>query len=215
MSIISTALVVVMVALAILLVGVRVVGLTPYTVLSGSMVPAYPVGSLIYVREIDAADIEVGTPLTFHVSGGAMVATHRVHEIITENGEMLYITKGDANDNPDASLVGPAQIIGRVSFGIPHLGNIANYIQNPPGMYVAIAAGAILILLVFLPDLIAKKKKEGEGTDAPAADVQPALTAAEEENERLRAELERLRAEMAAPEAPADSADADTAPDAE
>ena len=54
-------------------------------------------------------------------------------------------------------------------FTIPYLGYVSNYIQNPPGMYVAIAAGAILILLVFLPDLFADdKKKKEEKKEEPA-----------------------------------------------
>ena len=91
MSMLSTLVVIVMVALAILLVGVRAVGLTPYTVLSGSMEPTYHVGSLIYVRAIDAQDIEVGTPLTFRATGGAMVATHRVNELVTIDGETTVL----------------------------------------------------------------------------------------------------------------------------
>ena len=58
-------------------------------------------------------------------------------------------------------------MVGTPVFTIPYLGYVANYIQNPPGMYVAISAGAILILLVFLPDLFgkeeeAKPKKKGK-----------------------------------------------------
>jgi signal peptidase len=45
-------------------------------------------------------------------------------------------------------------------FSIPYLGYVSNYIQNPPGMYVAIAAGAILIMLVFLPDIFSDDDKE-------------------------------------------------------
>jgi len=40
------------------------------------------------------------------------------------------------------------------------LGYVANYIQNPPGMYVAVAVGAFILMLSFLPDLFAKDDKE-------------------------------------------------------
>ena len=154
---ISTALVIVMVALAILLVGVRVVGLTPYTVLSGSMVPAYPVGSLIYVREIDAADIEVGTPLTFKVSGGAMVATHRVHEIVVIDGETQYITKGDANDMPDPP-VRYDSVIGTPVFSIPFLGYFSTWLQSGAGVIAGIALAAMLLLSLLLSELLPKEE---------------------------------------------------------
>lgn len=212
-SIFSTVVVVLMVLCAVFLMGSRLLGFNCYTVISGSMEPTYSVGDLLYVKKVDPADIKVGDPITFVLNEDLVVATHRVVEVDTEHNR--FYTKGDANEIPDSRPVLFQNVKGVPQFAIPKMGYVSDFVQNPPGMYISIVVGGVLILLVFLPDLIAKKKKEGEGTDAPAADAQPALTAAEEENERLRSELERLRSEMAAPEAPADSADADTAPDAE
>ena len=67
-GIITTLAVIAVVVLAILLVGVRVVGLTPYAVLSGSMEPTYHVGSLIYVRKVAPEDVQIGDPITFVVN---------------------------------------------------------------------------------------------------------------------------------------------------
>ncbi len=52
----------------------------------------------------------------------------------------------------------PSNIIGKVAFSLPYLGTITNYIQNPPGTYVAILVGAVLIFLVLLTDSKASKK---------------------------------------------------------
>ena len=153
LSAISTLLVITVVALAILLVGVRLVGLTPYTVLSGSMEPAYHVGSLIYVRPIDAQEIEVGTPLTFTVSDGSLVATHRVVEIIAENGETLYITKGDANDVTDPPLE-YSKVIGSPVFSIPYLGYFSTWLQSGAGVIAGIALAAMLLLTSLLTELL-------------------------------------------------------------
>ena len=71
----------IIVLLAVTLAGVRVLGLTPYAVLSGSMEPTYRVGSLIYVKKTDPADVQVGDPITFVVNEDLMVATHRVVDI--------------------------------------------------------------------------------------------------------------------------------------
>ena len=76
-NVITTVLVALVVVLAILLVGVRVVGLTPYVVLSGSMEPTYHTGSLIYVKKVDPFTIESGTPITFMMDEDT-IATHRV-----------------------------------------------------------------------------------------------------------------------------------------
>ena len=51
-------------------------------------------------------------------------------------------------------------LIGVPVFSIPYLGYLSNYIQNPPGMYVAIAAGAMLLLMMFLPELLGAWKKK-------------------------------------------------------
>ena len=162
---VTTVLVAVVVILAGLLVGVRLVGFQVFTVLSGSMEPTYHTGSLIYVKEVDYRDIEVGQVITFMLDEDT-VATHRVIEVVpdeTDASVLRYRTKGDANDAEDGSLVHYKNVIGTPVFTIPYLGYLANYIQNPPGMYLAISAGAILLLLVFLPDLIFEEEKKGEG----------------------------------------------------
>ena len=159
---ISGALVGIVVLLAIALVGVRLIGLQPYVVLSGSMEPTYHVGSLIYVKSVDYKELEVGDPITYMVSQDTVV-THRIIEVLVDEEDpntIRYFTQGDANSVADGTSVHYKNIIGKPVFSIPYLGYVSNYIQNPPGMYVAIAAGAILILLVFLPDIFADDEKE-------------------------------------------------------
>lgn len=158
----TTLLVVLVVLLVILLVGVRLVGLQPYVVLSGSMEPEYHVGSLIYVKDVDYTQLQAGDVITFMLNEKT-VATHRIVEVIpdeTEPGVVRYRTKGDANDVEDGSLIHFRNVIGSPVFTIPYLGYVANYVQNPPGMYIAISAGAILILLMFLPDLLGKDEEK-------------------------------------------------------
>ena len=140
-NIITNIIVVLAVILAVALVGVRLVGLQVFTVLSGSMEPTYHVGSLIYV------------------------ATHRITEVVPDEEEpdtLRYRTKGDANDAEDGKLVHYKNVIGSPVFTIPYLGYFADYIQNPPGTYVAISVGAVLLLLVFLPDLFSSDDKDKE-----------------------------------------------------
>ena len=159
---VSTILVVVVVLLAIALVGVRLINLHPYVVLSGSMEPEYHVGSLIYVQPVDYKTLQVGDDITYMVSEDTIV-THRIIEVLVDEEDpetIRYFTQGIANTIPDAVSVHYKNIIGKPVFSIPYLGYVSNYIQNPPGMYVAISAGAILILLVFLPDLFEDDKKK-------------------------------------------------------
>lgn len=183
-SVITTIVVILIVFLAIALVGVRVIGLTPYTVLSGSMEPTYHVGSLIYVKEVEPSEVEVGDPITFVVNEDLLVATHRVVEIdvqtsrqqtiVDENGEAMvdaegnpiyeevpldepayyFTTKGDANDAVDGSQVYYKNLLGVPVFTIPYLGYLSSWIQTKKGMIISINVALILLLLTFLPDLL-------------------------------------------------------------
>jgi len=166
-NIISTILVVIVVIFAILLVGVRLIGLTPYTVLSGSMEPVYHVGSLIYVKDVDPFELESGDVITYMLDETTL-STHRIVDVVPDEEDPSVIrfqTKGDANDAIDGSLVHYKNVVGTPVFTIPFLGYIANYVQNPPGKYIAIVFVVLLIMLMFIPDMLdedkpAKEKKE-------------------------------------------------------
>ena len=170
---ITTVLVILIVILAILLVGVRLAGFRVFTVLSGSMEPTYHVGSLIYVKDVDYRQLEAGDVITFMLDENT-VATHRIIQVVPDEDEpevLRYATQGDANDAPDGTLVHYKNVIGTPVFTIPKLGYVANYIQNPPGTYIAISGAAILLLLMFLPDLFSedepKKTAESAGEEEP------------------------------------------------
>lgn len=170
---ITTVVVTVVVIITVLLAGARLMGLQVFSVLSGSMEPTYHVGALIYVKQVDPYTITPGQAITFLMDEDT-VATHRVVGIVPDEADPSVIrfrTKGDANAAEDGSLVHYKNVIGTPVFTIPYLGYLASYIQNPPGTYVAISVGAVLLLLMFLPDLFSgedsaeapKKKKPGKG----------------------------------------------------
>ena len=165
LQIISTILVALVVLLAVALVGVRLAGIRTFTVLSGSMEPTYHVGSLIYVKKVDPTTIRPGQVITFMLDENT-VATHRVVEVVPDEDDpstLRFRTKGDANDAEDGSLVHYKNVIGTPVFTIPKLGYVANYIQHPPGLYVAISAGAVLLLLTFLPGLLSGGSDKEQG----------------------------------------------------
>ena len=162
MDIFTTLLVVAVVALAVLLVGMRFAGFKVFTVLSGSMEPTYHTGSIIYVKEVDHTTLQAGDVITFAISED-MVATHRIVGVVPDDEDpsvLRYRTKGDANDSEDGTLVHYKNIVGKPVFSIPYLGYIASYIQSPPGSYIAIVGAAFLLMLTFIPDLFAKDEEE-------------------------------------------------------
>lgn len=154
----TTVVVVLAVLLSIFLMGSRLVGLRVFNVISGSMEPTYSVGDLLYVKTVDPDSVKVGDPITFVLNEELVVATHRVVAIDKENRQ--FTTKGDANENADAAPVHFNNLVGVPVFAVPLLGYVSAYIQNPPGMYIAIGVGIALLAIVFLPDLLMKKAKE-------------------------------------------------------
>lgn len=155
---VTTTLVVLVVIFAVFLMGTRLMGYQVFNVVSGSMEPTYSVGDLLYVKEVDPDGIKVGDPITFVLNEDLVVATHRVIEIDAVNRH--FYTKGDANETADAAPVHFNNVVGVPQFSIPLLGYVSDYIQHPPGLYVAIALGVALLAVVFLPDLFKKKNKE-------------------------------------------------------
>ena len=180
LSLTSTILVILVVLLAILLVGTRLVGIKPYTVLSGSMEPTYHVGSLIYVKEVDINTLQEGDPLTYVIDGGTVV-THRItQKIVNEKDptDIRFKTKGDANNFEDGQAVRGENVLGKPLFSIPLLGYFTHFIQNPPGSYLAIGVCGVIVLLTFLPDLLDKIFEE-----APPAESKPEDEQESHENE--------------------------------
>lgn len=172
-NIFTTVLTVVFVLLAVALVGIRLFGLQVFSVLSGSMEPNYHVGSLIYVKEVDYHELKSGDVITFMLSED-LVATHRIVDVFPDQDDssvLRYQTKGDANEAADGTLVHYKNVIGTPVFTIPYLGYVADFIQKPPGTYAAIAIGAVLLALMFLPDLFREEepKKRGKYEKPPNA----------------------------------------------
>lgn len=153
---VSTVIVVLVVIAAVFLMGSRLMGLQVYNVISGSMEPTYSKGDLLYVKAVDPDSVRVGDPITFVLNENLTVATHRVISIDAE--KRTFTTKGDANESPDKSPVHFNNLIGVPQFSIPLLGYVSDYIQHPPGTYVAIGTVVVLLALAFLPDLVKKKE---------------------------------------------------------
>ncbi len=161
---VSTALVVLVVAVVMLLVGVRLFGIHPYTVLSGSMEPDYPVGSLVYVwSKADPLKLRVGQPVTFMVNETTVV-THVIVEVIPDDDDTTVVrfrTQGIANDDPDEGLVHSKNVIGKPLFCIPYLGYVAEYLQTPKGRLVSFGACAVLMLVMLILPVFERKQTEG------------------------------------------------------
>lgn len=147
---------------AVVLVGLRLAGFRTFTVMSGSMEPNYPVGAMLYVRPVDYQDLKVGDVISFVANDEKTVVTHRIAGIeIDQNDASVwrFKTKGDANTTEDSGLVHYKNVLGTPIITIPLIGYFAHNIQQPPGIYIALVAGTLLLAWTFLPATLEERRK--------------------------------------------------------
>ncbi|CAN5508613.1 hypothetical protein BH10ACT6_BH10ACT6_00490 [soil metagenome] len=144
----------------VLLLAVMVVALpmltksTPYTVLTSSMNPSYPAGTLVIVKPTGTQQIRIGDVITYQIkSNEPAVITHRVIQIVEPakaGDDVTFITKGDANSLPDPA-VKPVQVRGVVWYAVPFIGWINNVINGGTrNVLVPIMAGGLFLYAGFM-----------------------------------------------------------------
>lgn len=151
--------------------GGPLLGLTPYAVLSGSMEPELPVGSLIYVKHVDPTEVHVGDAITFRLESGTLV-THEVYEIDAAAHEFKThgIANVDAQRNisPDAAPVPWSSLVGSVVACVPLLGYVNVFVTRPPGVFMVIAGVAVVIGVSIVIELVgAGGHEKREAAHAP------------------------------------------------
>jgi signal peptidase len=114
--------------LAVCVVIPKAAGATPYTILTGSMQPTYPPGTLVVARPTPFDQIDIGDVVTYQLtSGRSEVVTHRVIGRTKDSeGRPALITQGDANNTPDEKLVIAKQVKGTLWYSAPKLGRVSN-----------------------------------------------------------------------------------------
>lgn len=157
-------------------------GWKPFIVLSGSMETEIYAGDVAVVKEEDTMNLKKGDIIAF--KSGDIIITHRIYDIIQEDGETKYITKGDNNNAEDNGYVLPEQIEGVYQFKISRLGNLAMFVQTPTGMLICLSIPFIILVLVQMIDSRRNQKyMEEKGNKQKSM---------EEEIARLKKENEEL-----------------------
>ena len=160
-------------------------GKFPMIVLTDSMYPVIESGDLIICNTANAEEIAEGDIISFYdpMGNGTSVVTHRVLEIVKEDGEISFRTKGDNNNAEDQVLVPAKSVIGVYRSRIPGAGHIAMFMQTTPGLILCVVCPVLLIVGF---DMLRRKKHDKEkkqDTDQLLAEL--------EELRRLKAEKEQ------------------------
>ena len=155
---ISLILQIALLGLAIVFVGAWVLGkqgiinpIFPFVVLSGSMEPAVPTGSVVFVSP-KPFGYAVGDIITFN-RGGKDYTTHRVSGLVDESGQIAYQTQGDANNAPDPQTVAKKDIKGAVILTVPYIGYAVSQTKTPYGFILLIIIPSTIIIYEELKSL--------------------------------------------------------------
>lgn len=145
-------------------------GSSTYTVLTRSMEPGLPPGTLLVVRPAAANSLHVGDVVTYQLhSGEAEVVTHRIVRVETSSGGTTrYITRGDANAVADAAPVRAQQVRGRVWYAVPAAGWLAVAKHSAVLQPWILGLGALLVLYGLF-SIVTWRRAARRGGSVPAA----------------------------------------------
>lgn len=136
--------------------GREVFGYVILKVQSGSMEPTLSAGDVILCDAYEGGDISVGDVVTFTAPRGAyagMLITHRVTEIVTEDGEEVgFRTKSDAADGTDTWTLTRDDIVGVYERKMPVVTSVSGFMGSAGGMMLVIGLPIILLVVVLLAD---------------------------------------------------------------
>ena len=213
-SIIKTALVWLLVLLAVSMMIFTVVSVTTfnrndrnlfgykmYIVNSDSMAKTdFHAGALILVKEVDPATLKVGDIITFMSQDTASfgeTVTHKIRKLTTDaEGHPGFITYGTTTDVDDETIVTYPYILGKYEKQIPGLGTFFNFLKTTPGYFVCIFTPFMLIILyegVKFFNLFRRYKKEQ--MEEMAAEKEK-IEAEKEANAKMLEELRALKAQL-------------------
>ena len=149
----------VVLAMCFFFLGPHLLGVNFFTIYSGSMTPAIPVGSVVVALPVYASEIEAGDIITFAaVAGEDKIITHRVCEVLTRDGVVLFRTAGDANGAPDGNAVPADNVIGRVWFHVPLLGYLSSFVRTKLGAILFICVPGSLIIALEVRNIVIELK---------------------------------------------------------
>lgn len=169
----------------------RLAGATPYTILTGSMSPSYPPGTLVVVKPVDAAELAVGDVVTAQLrSGRPEVVTHRISAVMYElDGGVVLETKGDANPSPDRDLRREEQLRGRVWYAVPYLGFVSTAFSGGERQWMVIAvAGGLGVYAVWMFASSWRDRRRGRLASSPEPDGHGERSRAGQGQPRTRSE---------------------------
>lgn len=146
---------------------VNIAGHSLFRVVTGSMEPTIPVGSLLITDEVELDEVQVGDIICFRAQQSAIfgrMMTHRVTDIYpAADGSLLFETKGDANLVSDGYLVSQDNFVGKVIWFTGEgniLSTIFSLFTNKLGFLACIVIPCLALATLILQDCVRNVRRE-------------------------------------------------------
>lgn len=120
---------------------------------TGSMSPTITAGSIAFVHEIPADEMEAGDIVTADRGENVLPVTHRVAAILDSDprsGEVTFEMKGDANAAKDPEPY-TADTVRKVLFSVPGIAPTIQQLRNPFALGGITIAASLLVVWAFWP----------------------------------------------------------------
>ena len=144
------ALIVVVLLAVVLSKGAPLVGRQSIVIGGSSMEPTIPLGSAIVVAAIEPSRLAVGEVVSMQVGPDHATYTHRIVAVVDRPDGRWIRTQGDANRDPDPTLVPASAVIGRVELTIPVVGYLLALLSLPVGVIFVLGLAATLLAVAWL-----------------------------------------------------------------
>lgn len=136
-----------------------VFGVKPFMVLSGSMEPEIHKGDIIFTKVVDPETLAIDDVIAFRDAANT-VTTHRIIDIVEDDGVEYFITKGDNNSTQDRNLVEKDDVEGIYIARIPSVGNIMQSLSQPTTVLILVLGITVIFIIGF--SISNKKQREME-----------------------------------------------------
>ena len=135
-----------------------ILGIRSFVILTGSMQPTLPVGSVVFTQNFDK--YQMGDIVAF--KSGDVTVTHRIIDFESKDNNILYKTQGDANTTPDSQLVSQEKILGKVFHHLPYLGKLTIFLKTFYGFLLLIVLPAFIFIVFEIINIKNELTKEIE-----------------------------------------------------
>lgn len=134
-----------------------ILGYSVYVIVTDSMSPDLEVGDIIIDKKVDSSTIKVNDIITYigmESDYKDKIITHKVKNIIEEDGKLIFYTKGTVNNTVDPAVY-EEQIYGKLIYKFKIVSFISKIVRSKYGFVFIIF---IPLVLLSVKELINLKK---------------------------------------------------------